>query len=325
MSEPFLKGRHRVIRNPAGNPGGDGARDPWRRQDGPAFRASPWIVVPPSRRPALGPPAADPPPSPPPDTSGSVPGYEFDDRPPGRHRHGVFDVDDVPPAGRHHRRTHRRRPGRTLRVVVPVTVMAVGVASGLIVSVNNDKHHAPSVSSFPPATLAGQDFTPYSAASTRGVTLFEGRVTSAAAEVVAVGAETGQLVPRAQFFVSRDNGRSWNLGTVTAAGGGTPPPGHAARFVAGGAGEWAAVGPDSVWTSADGLAWTFTSVAGLPQLAGDQVMVLKRTGSGFIAGGMNTPGGDGSTPVIFLSRNGSSWERFGPRLPAGNGRVLDIR
>jgi hypothetical protein len=212
-----------------------------------------------------------------------------------------------------------------LRVVVTVTVMAVGVASGLIVSVNNDKHHAPAASFFPPATPAGQDFTPYSAESTRGVTLSEGRVTSAAAEVVAVGAETGQLVPRAQFFVSRDNGKSWALGPVSAAGGGTPPPGHAARFVAGGAGEWVAVGPDSVWTSADGLAWTLTSATGLPQLAGDQVMVLKRTGSGFIAGGMNTPGGDRSTPVIFLSSSGSSWERFGPRLPAGNGRALDIR
>jgi hypothetical protein len=112
---------------------------------------------------------------------------------------------------------------------------------------------------------------------------------------------------------------------VTAAGGGTPPPGHAARFVAGGAGEWAAVGPDSVWTSADGLAWTLTSVAGLPQLAGDQVAVLKRTGSGFIAAGVNMPGEARSTPVIFLSAHGSSWERFGPRLPAGNGRALDIR
>jgi len=204
-------------------------------------------------------------------------------------------------------------------------VIAVGVASGLIVSVNNDEHHAPAASSFPPATLAGQDFTPYSSESTRGVTLSQGRVTSDAAEVVAVGAETGQFVPRAQFFVSRDNGTSWDLGTVTAAGGGTPPPGHAARFVAGGAGEWAAVGPDSVWTSADGRAWTLTSATGLPQQAGDQVTVLKRTGSGFIAAGVNTPGGDQSTPVIFLSANGTSWERFGPRLAAGNGRALDIR
>ena len=279
---------------------------------------------------------ADPQPSPSSGTTEDVPGYEFDGRPPGRHRNGFPDLDVIP-AGRHHRRTHRQRthrrrtsaarsgPGRTLRVVVPVTVIAVGVASGLIVSVNNDRHRAPSASFFPPATLAGQDFSPYSAQSTRGVTLSQGRVTSSGAEVVAVGAETGQLVPRAQFFVSRDNGRSWDLGTVTAAGGGTPPPGHAARFVAGGAGEWAAVGPDAVWTSADGRAWTLTSAAGLPQLPGDQVTVLKRTSSGFIAAGVHVPGGGRSAPVIFLSADGTSWARFGPSLTAGNGRALDIR
>ena len=145
-----------------------------------------------------------------------------------------------------------------------------------------------------------------------------------------VGAETGQRVPRAQFFVSLDDGRSWNLGTVSAAGGGTPPPGHAARFIAGGPGAWAAVGPDSVWTSADGRAWTLASATGLPQVPGDQVTVLKRTGSGFIAAGVNTPDGDQAraTPVIFLSSGGTSWSRLGAdrlRLAAGSGRALDIR
>ena len=66
---------------------------------------------------------------------------------------------------------------------------------------------------------------------------------SSGTEIVAVGAETGQRVPRAQFFVSPDDGRSWRLGTLSAAGGGTPAPGHAARFIAGGPGAWAAIGP----------------------------------------------------------------------------------
>lgn len=153
---------------------------------------------------------------------------------------------------------------------------------------------------------------------------------SSGTEIVAVGAETGQSVPRAQFFVSLDNGRSWSLGTVSAAGGGTPSPGHAARFIAGGPGAWAAVGPDSVWTSADGRAWTLMSATGLPQLPGDQVTVLKRTGSGFIAAGANTPGGDQAkaTPVIFLSSGGTGWRRLGAdrlRLAAGSSRALDIR
>ena len=207
-------------------------------------------------------------------------------------------------------------------------MITLGVASGLIVSVNNDEHRTPPVFPFPPATLAGRDFTPYSAESTRGITLSEGRVASSGTEIVAVGAETGQRVPRAQFFVSPDDGRSWGLGTLSAAGGGTPAPGHAARFVAGGPGAWAAIGPDSVWTSADGRAWTLTSATGLPQLPGDQVTVLKRTGSGFIAAGANMPDGAEATPVIFLSSDGTSWRRLGVdrlRLPAGSGRALDIR
>ena len=217
-------------------------------------------------------------------------------------------------------------------VAVAVTLIALGVASGLIVSANNDGRHAPSASSprFPAAILAGQDFTPYAAGSTRGITLSEGRVASAGAEIVAVGAETGQSVPRAQFFVSPDDGRSWGLGTLSAVGGGTPSPGHAARFIAGGPGAWAAVGPGSVWTSADGRAWTLTSATGLPQLPGDQVTVLKRTGSGFIAAGANTPDGDQAkaTPVIFLSSGGTRWSRLGAdrlRLAAGSGQALDIR
>ncbi len=341
-----------MVSNPAGNPGGNGARDPRRRQDAPAFRPSPWIVAPPSQvstgpsQVSTGPsevgtglfPPLDPAP---PEAAESAPGYEFDGRPAGRHRNGALGVD-VPPAGRHHRRTRRRRTfppragfGRTLRVAVPVTVITLGIASGLIVSVNNDEHRTPPASPYPPATLAGRDFTPYSAESARGITLSEGRVASSGTEIVAVGAETGQRVPRAQFFVSLDDGRSWGLGTLSAAGGGTPAPGHAARFIAGGPGAWAAIGPDSVWTSADGRAWTLTSATGLPQLPGDQVTVLKRTGSGFIAAGTNTiaagtntPDGAEVTPVIFLSSDGTSWRRLGAdrlRLAAGSGRALDIR
>ena len=64
--------------------------------------------------------------------------------------------------------------------------------------------------------------------------------------------------------------------------------------------------------------------------AGDQVTVLKRTGSGFIAAGVNTPDGDQAkaTPVIFLSSGGTSWSRLGAdrlHLAAGSGRALDIR
>ncbi|HEX5299537.1 MAG TPA: hypothetical protein VFW50_21335 [Streptosporangiaceae bacterium] len=56
--------------------------------------------------------------------------------------------------------------------------------------------------------------------------------------------------------------------------------------------------------------------------------MLKRTASGFLAGGANLPDGDRSTPVIFLSADGRRWSRFGVgqlRLAAGSGQVQDIR
>jgi hypothetical protein len=213
-----------------------------------------------------------------------------------------------------------------LRVAGPAAVLVLGLAGGLVVNANSSR--IPAAASFPPAVPAGQDFAPYQPGSTRGIVLSEGRVASAGAEIVAVGAESGQVVPRAQFFVSPDGGRTWSLGGVATADGGTPPPGHAARFVAGGAGAWAAIGSDSVWTSTDGRAWTLASATGLPQQPGDDVTVLKRTGGGFLAAGANRPDGDRSTPVIFLSADGRRWTRLGGgqlRLAAGGGQVQDIR
>jgi hypothetical protein len=215
-----------------------------------------------------------------------------------------------------------------------LTVLAIlilaSVVTLLVVNANSSQSNTASMSGSAPAILAGHDFTPYLETSTRGVTESAGRVTSSGSEIVAVGSETGQPVPRAQFFVSMNDGQSWTMGTLTARGGGAPEPGHAALFVAGGQGAWAAVGSDSVWTSADGRSWTLASDSGLPRLPGDQIMVLKRTAAGFIAAGMNVPDGNSarSTPVIFLSANGSGWQRLGDnqlRLAADGGRALDIR
>ena len=142
------------------------------------------------------------------------PGFEFD-RPSGRHRRTPPSWGSRPeaaPAG--------RGRSRMLRVVGPAVVLALGVASGVVV--NAESSRPPSSAGYPPAVLAGRDFAPYLAGSTRGVVLSEGRVASSGAEIVAVGAESGQLVPRAQFFVSLDDGRSWNLGGVASPDGGTP-------------------------------------------------------------------------------------------------------
>src|SRR5260370_30179054 len=108
------------------------------------------------------------------------------------------------------------------------------------------------------------------------------------------------------------------MGTVRSADGGVPPPGHGAIFVAGSAGAWVALGPGSIWTSEDGRTWTLAPGAGMPLRPGDQISAMKRTADGLIAVSVNVPGGDAarSTPVIFRSANGTTWQRRQPYLPA---------
>ena len=181
---------------------------------------------------------------------------------------------------------------------------------------------------FPPATLAGNDFM--AADSGRGISQTLGRVASVGDEIVAVGSQSGARIPRAQFFVSLNDGRSWAMGTVRSAGGGVPPPGHGAIFVAGRQGAWVALGPGSIWTSADGRTWTLAPGTGLPLLPGDRISDLARTAAGFVAVGANVPAANqaGSTPLVFLSANGISWQRLDAarlHLAAGAGRVLDVK
>ncbi|HEY0718890.1 MAG TPA: hypothetical protein VGD68_14835, partial [Streptosporangiaceae bacterium] len=74
-------------------------------------------------------------------------------------------------------------------------------------------------------------------------------------------------------------------------------------------GRWAAIGPQSVWTSGAGTSWTLRSVRGItPVQAGDQVTVLRRTATGFLAAGRTAAGG----PVLWTSSDGISWRRLGP-------------
>ena len=212
--------------------------------------------------------------------------------------------------------------GAGVRVIIPIVAMMVfGVAVAVIAganSSNNGPAPPPGALGFPPATLAGNAFS--AAATGRGISQTLGRVASDGAEIVAVGSQQGARIARAQFFVSTDAGRTWSMGRVRTPDGGPPPPGYAARFVAGGPGAWVALGPSSIWTSPDGRTWTLSSTAGLPLRPGDQISVVKRTATGFIA-----VGSAGNTPLVFLSANGTTWRRLQPRLAAGTGRVLDIR
>jgi hypothetical protein len=222
--------------------------------------------------------------------------------------------------------------GWGIRVAIPILAMVVFGVAVVVIAGANSGHGGPAPSAaslgFPPATLAGNDFT--AAGGGRGITQTLGRVASVGHEIVAVGSQAGTRISRAQFFVSGDDGRTWTMGTVRDAAGGVPPPGHGAIFVAGAQGAWVALGPGSIWTSTDGRTWTLAPGNGMPLRPGDQVNAVARTAHGFIAVGASVPGADqaGSTPLIFLSANGTSWERLDAarlRLPAGNGHAVDIR
>ena len=82
--------------------------------------------------------------------------------------------------------------------------------------------------------------------------------------------------------MSTDGGATWRLAAVQAPGGGPAPLGHAASRLAGGPGGWLAVGPQAIWTSHDGLTWTLAATHGVPQLPGDNLLVLTSTAHGFL-------------------------------------------
>ena len=217
-------------------------------------------------------------------------------------------------------------------MAIPILAMVVFGVAVVVIAGANSGHAGPTPSAaslgFPPATLAGHDFT--AAASVRGMTQTLGRMTSVGDEIVAVGSQSGGRIARAQFFVSGDDGRTWTMGTVKNPDGGVPPPGHGAIFVAGGLGAWVALGPGSIWTSSDGKTWTLAPGPGMPLRPGDRVNAVTRTAHGFIAVGASVPGGQAarSTPLIFLSANGISWQRLDAarlRPAAGNGHALDLR
>jgi hypothetical protein len=216
-----------------------------------------------------------------------------------------------------------------IRAALPmVSMVAVGIAAvATFGGSNGGAGPAPATLSvgFPPATAAGGLFSTTPGDEARGINQSLADVASSGSQVVAVGSQAGARIGRAQFFVSGDGGKTWKLGTEQAAGGGDPVPGHAATLIAGGQGQWAAVGPSAVWTSHDGLAWTLTSSQGIaPMQGGDQVNVLHRTATGFLAAGENVPPGDpaAASPVVWTSANGVTWRRLGAaqlHLAAGGG------
>jgi hypothetical protein len=177
-----------------------------------------------------------------------------------------------------------------------------------------------------PAAQTGQ-FPSQTTTAGNGVFQSLTQVASSGGTVVAVGRQAGGDLTRAQFYVSTDNGASWQLAPVHAAGGGQPAPGHPAQLVAAGPGGWLAVGPHAIWTSADGRSWVLARTTGItPTDSGDQVQLLIRTATGYLAAGQNTAEGAG---VIWTSPDGLHWQRETAAQPLleirhGHGTIVTI-
>ncbi|WP_031166715.1 hypothetical protein [Streptosporangium roseum] len=233
-----------------------------------------------------------------------------------------------PNGGRHHRTAPapsamrrssptRRRRGRGL--VIPflmVLVLTVAVGGGLVLwgwvsgpfttglRLVGDEAHSGDANFVPSPDVGGD-----------GSSQVLNAVASVGTVMVAVGSDTTSPVPRPLFLVSPDGGDTWRLGKVTGPMGyGTGPA--TVGLVAGGDGRWLAAGNDllgagrGLWTSADGHSWNAVDPGVLDAFAaGDKIMDLARTSSGFVAVG-TTVLPDGTTgAVAWVLSDERGWDR----------------
>jgi len=221
------------------------------------------------------------------------------------------------PAGAGRRGVRARRPAaRTAApavVLFAVAVLAVALITGYgpklgQLAVSQDGKPGPGGPPSPPAPAA---LPAYPGQQQRGVVQAISRIVAWGSTIVTTGSQASDGVVRQQFFASADGGRTWHLAPVRMPGGGQPPLGHAAVLLAGGPHAWMAEGPQAIWLSRDGLAWTLAAAHGItPRHPGDSVWVVTRTARGFLAAGAGTAGRGGSQAVIWTSRDGLAWQRM---------------
>ena len=191
----------------------------------------------------------------------------------------TFLLDHRMPGSQRSRRGLLSR--RTATIAVPAIVLvAVAVLALALLTGHGPKfgpptanqHRTPSVVA-PRLPLGAVTFDTYPGQQQRGVFQTINRVVAAGNTIVTMGSQTSDGVVRQQFLVSTNAGASWQLAPVRAPGGGQAAPGHQAALLAGGPGGWVAVGPQAIWTSPSGLAWTLAATHGVsPQLPGDSVL-----------------------------------------------------
>jgi len=224
--------------------------------------------------------------------------------------------------------------GRGVWLTALVVVVCAGLAFGGVELFSGKSHPAATGPQYPPATLAGHLLTASPAQSGRNIFQAVTAVAEASGTIVAGAAESGQWLPRTEFLVSTNGGKSWRLATVkpstapttAQAGSAAIPP----QLITHGPAGWLALGTGASWTSPDGKTWTQVP-ASFPTKTGDQVAGLAATAKGFIAVGDNVPKNNPGlrNPVVWTSPDGVTWQRFSnSRLPLPvphGGRALRIR
>ena len=201
-------------------------------------------------------------------------------------------------------------------VLVAVAVLALALLTGhgpTFGPLTANQHRTPNAVA-PRLPLDAVTFDTYPGQQQRGVFQTINRVVAAGNTIVTMGSQTSDGVVRQQFLVSTNAGASWQLAPIRAPGGGQAAPGHQAALLAGGPGGWVAVGPQAIWTSPSGLAWTLAATHGIsPQRPGDSVWVVTKTADGFLAAGTGSANGAGrgaTQAVIWTSRDGVTWQRM---------------
>lgn len=196
-------------------------------------------------------------------------------------------------------------------LVIPI---AIAISVGVAVVIAAGAHGGPAglapsdlAVGFPPARSAATDFTTTTALAGRGISLPLTSVATTGTDVVAAGTQSGGRLARTRFLFSGNDGHTWQLAPVQAANGTAAPQAQGPVLLAGGQSGWVAVAPDATFTSQNGAAWI--SRPGLPVQPGDTVNALITAGTGFLAVGQNGPSTGTSSPVIWLSATGTSWQR----------------
>ncbi len=249
------------------------------------------------------------------------------------------------------------RPGKRVTIVA---VIALALVAGTLASIGIARSSSPAtpeftlVNPYPPAVAADTQLA--------GVTPLLGSLTGIAVAgktVVAIGAEPSQPAPVPLILYSADGGHTWvraalagpgaapGAGTGAAPGGpagpgpGTPGqaatagpaaagpaaaggPGTAPMLIAHNGSTWLALGQYAAWASPDGRTWH--PAPALPPVAGDTVLGLAGTGTGFVAVGEHT--GPQPGPVVWTSSAGLPWQRWtgtAHGLTARSGHLTALR